>query len=605
MHKKINRLLLVLFWLVFLGSLFYTRFVNLGWGLPYPMHPDERNMADAIIQLKCQLPVFSFSLPKSFLGVWPNITSWIKVQTPFDLINCFNPNFFAYGQLSLYLGYIIALGVKFFDGGMGYPISFSEGVLGLRILSAVSSVGLAVVVIKTLDSFFESESFFRKIVSGALIVFSPFAIQFAHFGTTESLLMFLYGVIVYLSLSYVGEKIKVIPFVLLTAITFGLSVGTKVSSLVFFPVPVAALIFKKNNRLPIHYQGLLRVLDIVVLFMISMVVFILSSPHDFINWPSFISSITYEKEVALGTIEVFYTRQFFDSIPIAFQLVKIFPFALGLITEIFALLGFFTIGWKDVRVNILRLAFAIYFLPNAFIFAKWTRFMAPVFPILVIFSLIFIFKIFDLMKSGINRAILMPVIVLFVIVMALPGLAYLFVYENPDVRVEASKWIYKNIPNESQIISETANVVDIPIALPTVKTQNVYRVISFDFYNLDSNRQLQNDLENDLKNSEYIFVPSRRIFENQYCRSEDKFAQLSYASNRCSTLSAKYPDLKKYYDGLFDDTLGFKKVAEFTSYPTLSINIWGLKFKAVFPDETAEETWSVFDHPVIRIYKRI
>jgi hypothetical protein len=35
--------------------LIYTRFVNIGWGLPYPMHPDERNMAVAVQNLNCEV----------------------------------------------------------------------------------------------------------------------------------------------------------------------------------------------------------------------------------------------------------------------------------------------------------------------------------------------------------------------------------------------------------------------------------------------------------------------------------------------------------------------------------------------------------------------
>jgi len=42
-------------------------------------------------------------------------------------------------------------------------------------------------------------------------------------------------------------------------------------------------------------------------------------------------------------------------------------------------------------------------------------------------------------------------------------------------------------------------------------------------------------------------------------------------------------------------------VAEFNSYP--KITLFGKTF-IEFPDENAEETWSVFDHPVIRIYKK-
>ncbi|MEK7177670.1 MAG: hypothetical protein AAB705_02485, partial [Patescibacteria group bacterium] len=80
---KINGkvILVIIIWLLIIGLLVYSRFINLGWGLPYPMHPDERNMANAIQQLSCKVPIS-------------------------QLVECFNPHFFAYGQLPLYLGYL-------------------------------------------------------------------------------------------------------------------------------------------------------------------------------------------------------------------------------------------------------------------------------------------------------------------------------------------------------------------------------------------------------------------------------------------------------------------------------------------------------------------
>ncbi|KXK09391.1 MAG: hypothetical protein UZ22_OP11002001073 [Microgenomates bacterium OLB23] len=47
---------------------------------------------------------------------------------------------------------------------------------------------------------------------------------------------------------------------------------------------------------------------------------------------------------------------------------------------------------------------------------------------------------------------------------------------------------------------------------------------------------------------------------------------------------------------------GYKLVAEVTSFPR--IKLFGITWYESI-DEHAEETWTVFDHPVIRIYKKI
>ena len=114
--------------------LIYTRFINLSWGLPYPMHPDERNMANAIQQLKCEIPI-----------------SNSQETNKFQISQCLNPNFFAYGQFPLYTGFGIIHLMKFFDGDLGTPISFEEAVLSLRIISALASILNVLILMKLVN----------------------------------------------------------------------------------------------------------------------------------------------------------------------------------------------------------------------------------------------------------------------------------------------------------------------------------------------------------------------------------------------------------------------------------------------------------------------
>ncbi|MFA6533208.1 MAG: glycosyltransferase family 39 protein [Patescibacteria group bacterium] len=585
--------------------LIYSRFVGLNWGLPYPMHPDERNMAMAIEQLRCQPPVISLNLPKSIFGNWEPVTTWLKIVRPFDFLNCFNPHFFAYGQLPLYLGYLVVYILKFFDGDLGFPINFQEATISLRIISAVTSVINVFILFKIIKLIFNFQ--FSKLATQLLIflilIFSPYAIQFAHFGTTESLLMMFYSAIIYYSLLFVDKKIDTLSFVVNSSILVGLSLATKVSSLIFLITPFLVLLFNveflkqkssalisKNSIYLYGYKLMNKMMDLVILVFISLIVFFIFSPHNFINLKDFISSMNYESDVALGKSLVFYTRQFFSTKPFYFQLEKIFPFALGWPAFILGSLGFIGLSWKDKKINLLRFAFLIYFIPSAMIYAKWSRFMAPVFPIILIFAILFILNIKNkILKIHIkyqNFYILICNFAFCVLIFAmiLPGISYLSIYQNPDVRFHASDWIYKNIPNNSYLLFETANVVDIPIPNPKSQIPNLnYQTVSFNFYDLDQSLDLQSELINHIEKADYIFIPSRRIFANHP--------------------KEKYLILNKYYEDLFSGKLGFKKVAEFNSFPKIC---WPLNNKClVFDDEQAEETWTVFDHPVIRIYKKI
>jgi len=561
-------------WLLVIGLLVYSRFINLGWGLPYPMHPDEHNMANAIQGLNCEISNFKFQIS-----------------------NCLNLHFYAYGQLPLYLAYFLIWVVRGFMeiGKMG--INLEEAVLALRTISAVASVINAIIVIKIIKVIIKKKEY-PSWMMWTLVIFSPYTIQFAHFGTTESLLMLFYSLIVYYSLKALDSRLRGNDIFFLSLFS-GLALATKVSSAIFLAVPIIVIASEAKQSLSLRSLRRLRLLAMtlsnVFLYIIFTFLFaIIFSPHNLLNWPEFIGALRYESAVAIGAIKVFYTRQFEGTIPVWFQLTKVFPYALGWPLWILGGLGVLGLGWKDKRINLLRFAFLIYFLPTAFLFAKWSRFMAPSFPLILIFSILFLLKLYDwfyhyiwinlkfkIQNSKVQIKIknfktfdFLPVFLTFTFLLLtfisiLPGISYLSVYQKPDVRFQASEWIYKNIPNNSYILSETANVVDIPIELESYKVHKVYKVISFNFYDLDENSQLQEELKEHLAKADYIFVPSRRIFAN---------------------LNNRYPLLNKYYTDLFSGKLGFEKVAEFSA---------GLN------DEQAEETWTVFDHPVIRIYKRI
>ncbi len=518
--KKINGrvILIIIIWLLVVCLLVYSRFVNLGWGFPYPMHPDERNMANALQQLQCGFPIR-------------------------QLADCFNPHFFAYGQFPLYLGYLLIWAVRGFRDFGIIIISFEEAVVSLRAISAMASIINVSVLVKIISLILKKK---QTLLIVLILTFSPFFIQFSHFGTTESLLMLFYSLIVYFSIRLL-ERHTTYQVVWLSLVS-GLTVATKISSIIFIAVPLITIL--SNLRSWDRYKNLIR------FGLLTTILMILFSPHNLINFHDFFSSIKYESDVATGKALVFYTRQFFNTVPVWFQLEKVFPYVLGWPIFILGILGFLRLSWGDKKINLLRFAILVYFIPNAFLYAKWTRFMSPVFPLMLVFAILFLEKI----------KVIKIIKIIIVIIAILPGLTYLSIYQNRDVRFQASEWIYKNISNNSYVLSETANVVDIPIS----NGLNNYNVVSFNFYDLDESSGLQSELKEHLKKSDYIFVPSRRLFANH---PRDK-----------------YPLLNDYYDKLFSGKSGFEKVAEFSS---------GLN------DEQAEETWTVFDHPVIRIYKKV
>jgi len=624
---KINwkQVFLTFIWIFLIALLVYTRLANLDWGLPYTMHPDERNMATAIEKLTCKMPTVTFNFPEKILDPW-QVFDFISVGN-FDFNECLNPHFFAYGQLPLYLSYILILIVKYFQGFWPSTVNFIEATLALRFLSATASIATAFILLKSSEILLGKNKYKKHplLFIGIFLVyiFIPYAIQFSHFGTTESFLMFFYAFLIHLSLQYSKKMVSTTHFIILSSLLMGAALATKISSLIFLGIPAIVLIlyhkrFKKKQSITATkteapfflYQAFNIMVDLVFLMTLSILLFVLFSPHTVISWEEFLGSMKYESEVALGKSLVFYTRQFIDTIPGIFQTTKIFPFAFGMPLYVLGFIGFFFLSWKKKEMNMLRLAVIFYFMPNAFFFAKWTRFISPVFPLISLLAAQAVVIPYQAISEKISSKKIKGISVFLVFLLfglsILPGIGYLSVYMKPDTRFEASRWIYDNIPEKSYILSETANVVDIPLSASQVGKQSKnYDIISFNFYDLDSDLNLQTELEEHLEKANYIFVPSRRVFADHSCFYPEITKNMNFEINRknkCQKMLEKYPQLNAYYEKLFNGQLGFEKVAEFSSYPEISL--FG-RVLIRFPDEQAEETWSVFDHPVIRIYKRI
>jgi len=567
---------IILFFLMAL--VIYTRFVGLDWGLPYPMHPDERNMVISILQLNCNTPVFQ---------------------------ECYNPHFFAYGQFPLYMTFIVSMLVQPLLGQFDV-LHFETVTLVLRSISASASLIMVYYLYRIIADLFKLTKL-RAVLTVLLVTFVPAFIQFSHYGTTESLLMMFVSILIFYSLRFMDHRMQTGKYVRIIGIALGLAFSTKVSAGLFAAIPFFALTFRMIeqrswDKVGKYWFVLMKIAAFSILF------FVITSPFNIIDWEGFVGSMDYESAVGLGTYKAFYTRQFEFTIPFIFQFIKVFPYTLGWPMYMLGSIGFFFLPWNK-KFNLIRFVLLILFAPNAVMYAKWTRFIAPGFPMMVLLGISFLYTISNRIPK-VSKAVL----IIGTCILIIPGVAYLAIYQTHDVRFVASRWMYENIPSSSSILAETANVVDVPIPSNLINQEQVYRImlhpISFDFYELDNSQELQDELRTYVNNSQYIFVPSRRIFWNHTCYVAEN-GQIKpkpytnilsgYETGRCDELRTMYPLLNIYYEALFEKELGFEKVAEFTSFPRLQL--FGITL-IEFPDEAAEETWTVFDHPVIRVYKR-
>jgi hypothetical protein len=153
------------------------------------------------------------------------------------------------------------------------------------------------------------------------------------------------------------------------------------------------------------------------------------------------------------------------------------------------------------------------------------------------------------------------------------SLSYIQVFIKESTRITASKWIYNHIPNKSTILTEHWDD-----GLPSTQEAGFdYEHLELKLYETD-NLQKVEELAKTLSQGDYVIISSRRLTGS-------------------IPRNSAFPYTKRYYQLLFNEGLGYRQVATFSSYP----NFFGLTIK----DDIAEETFQVYDHPIVKIFQNI
>lgn len=521
----------------------FFRFYNLNWGNPFYFHPDERNIASSVIQLNFPIQM--------------------------------NPHFFAYGSFPIYIIYFTTYLVNLFTKSQ---LLFDQAITIGRFYSAI----LATLLIPSV--YLLGKKLAGKkvgLLTATFCALNVGLVQFAHFGTFEMWLTFLGVWLFYFSLNLI-QQIK-LETIFIIGIIYGFFVATKISSLPILAIPVISIFLNYISKIKsfklLGYILFLTIVKTIIIACVSLIVFIITSPYIVLDFPSFLSSIKYESFVALGNLPVFYTSEFFSFIPIVFQFTKIYPFLLNPILTIifipsFLYLTFKGIKTKNLKYLLLNTCYLILFFPQAFLFAKWTRYMAPTLPFMHLIIAIALINLFGLRKNLYYKYIGIFVVTIWSFVFVLSY--FVTSHVRMDTRIEASHWVKENIPTNSNTISEIYDMGIVPF------NQYLRNISLLNFYDLDRIPDIKSsELESFLSKSEYIILPSQRILKTRLLNEN------------------KFPVGNKFYTNLFNGQLGFKKIYETPCDIFCKITYLG---NPVF---SFEETASVFDRPTVFIFKKM
>lgn len=237
-------------------------------------------------------------------------------------------------------------------------------------------------------------------------------------------------------------------------------------------------------------------------------------------------------------------------------------------------------------------------------FVKALRYFYSIYPFLALLSGYVFSQFFVWVKTRHPKLLFVVFCSLFFVI--LYSFSFTSIYSRPHTRIAASEWIYQHVPAGSFKSDEHWDD-GLPLSLPTEGfIHEKYTGVEFPLYWSDNREKWSLMVEN-LQKVDYIFLTSNRLYGS------------------LTTLPQRYPITFRYYTALFDGSLGFEKVAEFTSRPNIPIpflrwciNLPGARYGIVakasaecplpgisFVDDYADETFTVYDHPKVIIFKKV
>jgi hypothetical protein len=510
------------------------------------------------------------------LNLPATISQFFSVSSPL------NPHFFAYGNFPLYL-LKIAGEIASIINPM-YKIYGGIHIVG-RLISAVFDTGTVFIVFLIASAIFSKRA---GLFGSLLYALSVFPIQAAHFYAVDSMLTFFTSFTIFMLILFI-QKPSVLKSILV-GILFGFSLAIKVSAAIIFIDILLALylvLFRKKK-----HEYIKTLIYIFSTFVISIFIFIITQPYVVIDFYNFLKQTQLQSQMSGNAYLFPYTLQYVGKIPYLYELKNIFLWGEGPIIFSLNLLGLIflikiTINKKTKNKKIiifLIFSFLSYFLVFGKFAVGWMRYMLPLYPFLSVYGGYYLSEVIipKIPKRYLSNYLWKKSILLsFILVILIYPVSFLSIYLYPNTRIQASEWINKNISPGSRVAVEHWDD-----ALPVYGGEK-YVQLTRPLYEPDTEEKWIG-INSTLQNTDYIFIASNRLYKPLQKLTDCNHLQVG----RC------YPLTSTYYKNLFSGKLGFKKVAEFAEYPTVPF------FNIRIIDDDADESFTVYDHPKILIFKK-
>ena len=537
-----------------------ARFYGLNWDQSAGQHPDERHVMMCAGRL---------DWPKSWSDYFNEAASPLNPRNR-------EAHFFAYGTLpSTLLRGVMEL------GGIKSP---GQMAITGRVLSALADTAVIALVFALAWTLYRRGTL--ALLAALFYALAVLPIQQAHFFVVDPFANF-FVALALLFLARAGKSGNWLEYAG-TGVALGLALSCKISVATFgLPVALVALL-PLSGEIRNWKTGLrTAVLRTLVFSLATIVTVRLALPDAFSGFwpwelaPRWLANMREVINISTGVIDIPFTRQFFGRTPLLWPWWNMVMWGLGLGLGITAWIAWGVASWQLIRQRIWIHAVPVIWIATVFFHQGFTyqatlRYFLPIYGALCVLAAWLLVtassgKSFPV-KAWLGRA----AVILVVLFTSAWAFGFLTIYSKPHTRVEASRWIYEHIEPGKTLACEHWDDF-LPLPFGAARDPGRYNQIELPLYVAD-NMEKRGELLSKLNRADYIIIASQKL--------RDSIPRMPH----------RYPFTISYYEGLEDGSLGFDRVAEFRR----DLNFFGFPVST----RTAEEAFSVYDHPPVSIYKK-
>lgn len=544
----------------------YFRFNGINWDQGYMLHPDERFVV---------MVTNAMTIPESF------IQYLIPAESPMNARNV-GYDFFVYGSFPLILVKLLAVGTDM-------DTYNNTAILG-RAISAIFDILVVVYVFKMVQLLQHHYKLSRgvKYAAAGLYAVAVLPIQLSHFYAVDTFSNFFTFASIYYAMAFYFEPR--FRYVVFSACLIGLGVASKVSSVylapliaLFFILPYVRL-FRSHKK-----KHSMKELRTMVLYGAGFVFFAyltlrFANPYYFEDANLFAIHLSEAFLQNIRQLESFSAPdawfppavQWINKTPVWFALYNLILAGVGVGFFITSVAGMVITlrRYRKTALVLLLIATVGFFLYQSTVALKTIRYFIYIYPFLAIFGGIALAAIWRIKQQNLRIGLSIAAVTA---IMIWP-LMFNSIYMNNHSRVQASYWIYQNLPGETLLLSEHWDD-GLPLMIPEQQGK-IFIMDQLPVFDPDTPEKWE-IMNTKLENADYYILSSNRGWGS------------------ITTVPERYPRMTQFYNDLFAGKTEYKQIAKITSYPSLRY----LGIPLDFPDGWLEESFTVYDHPEVYIFE--